>query len=704
LTIWRRSADSRSSGELAVRASQEVSIDAPAAALWELIGEPSLYPRFLRDVTRWEKIAGDEGSRPRYHIEVRVGGVELGAVVEITHASAPHELGWESVSGIEHHGHWRVRSDGDRRCTVALDLSYRAPGEVLGMIADGAALPLLHQGLRESLARLKADVEGSAPTRGVVARIAGDTREAVYDAGVLARTGLLAPARPDRLVRAAWELAQWDATLAAGCAIAATLHPDDRALVDDRGTWTFAEIHRRTNALARGLQEAGVDSGDRVAILCRNHAGFAEALLAASKLGVDVLLLSTGLAAPQLREVLRRERPRALIHDEEFVEGVKIRGLRRFVAWHDGPGASAITLDELIAGGDTRDMSPPSRHAHVVILTSGTTGSPKAATRPESENLRVPLALLDRIPLRARHVTHIVSPLFHSWGYMHFGLAVAVSATLVLRRRFDPEDLLADIERERVDSLALVPTMLARILELPPAVRRRHDTSSLRVVAVSGSALQGDLATRFMDEFGDILYNLYGSTVVSWAAIATPADLRAAPGTVGRPPRGTRVAILDELGRRAPAGSRGRIFVRNETAFEGYTDGGGRQVIDGLVSAGDIGHVDDAGRLFVDGREDDMIVSGGENIFPSEVEDALARHPSVAEVAVVGIEDERFGQRLKAYVIAANGAAVSEDELKQLVRTRLAPFKVPREIEFVTELPRTATGKVAKAELGEPRR
>ena len=173
-----------------MRASQEGSIDAPAAALWEPIGEPSLYPRFLRDVTRWEKIAGDEGSRPRYHIEVRVGGVELGAVVEITHASAPHELGWESVSGIEHHGHWRVRSDGDRRCTVALDLSYRAPGGVLGMIADGAALPLLHQGLRESLARLKAEVEGSAPARGVVARIAGDTREAVYDAGVLARRGL----------------------------------------------------------------------------------------------------------------------------------------------------------------------------------------------------------------------------------------------------------------------------------------------------------------------------------------------------------------------------------------------------------------------------------------------------------------------------------------------------------------------------------
>jgi non-ribosomal peptide synthetase component F/ribosome-associated toxin RatA of RatAB toxin-antitoxin module len=484
-----------------MRVSQQVTINAPAAAVWELIGEPPLYPRFLRDVTRWDPIAGDESSRPRYRIEVRVGGVELGAIVEITQASAPHELRWESVSGIEHRGHWRVHEDGDRRCTVALRLHYRAPRGVLGAVTDGASLPLLREGVHESLAHLKAQAEGRAPARGLLARIAGDAREAGFDAAVLARTGLLAPARPDRLVGAAWELAQWDATLASGYAIAATLHPDDPALVDERATWTFAEVHRRTNALAHGLHEAGVESGDRIAILCRNHAGFAEALLAASKLGAAVMLLNTGLAAPQLREVLRRERPQVLIHDEEFVDGVKIRGLRRFVAWHDRHRASAITLDELIAHGSTRDTPPPSRHGPVVSLTSGTTGPPKAATRRESENLRVPLGLLDRIPLRAQQVTHIASPLFHSLGYMHFGLASATSATLVLRRRFDPEALLADIERERVDSLILVPTMLAPILELPAAVRSRCDTSSLRVVAVSGSSLKGDLATRFMDEF-----------------------------------------------------------------------------------------------------------------------------------------------------------------------------------------------------------
>jgi acyl-CoA synthetase (AMP-forming)/AMP-acid ligase II len=407
-----------------------------------------------------------------------------------------------------------------------------------------------------------------------------------------------------------------------------------------------------------------------VALLCRNHAGLVEALLAASKLGADVMLLNAGLGPPQLHKVLRRERPAVVIHDEEFTEAVKVRGLRCLLAWHDD------------------------------LQTSGTTGLPKGAARPESDTLATPLALLDRIPLRARRVTLIAPPLFHSWGYLQFGLAVAVRATIVLQRRFDPEAVLAAVARDRVDTLVLVPTMLARILELPPAARRSHDTSSLRVVAVSGSALAAELATRFMDEFGEILYNLYGSTEVSWAAIATPADMRAAPGTVGRPPRGTRVAIYDHLGRPLPAGSPGRIFVGNQTVFEGYTDGRGKQLIDGLVSTGDIGRIDDAGRLFVDGREDDMIVSGGENIFPSEVEEVLIGHPAVAEATVIGVEDERFGQRLKAYVIPASGATVTEKELKQLVRTRLSRFKVPREIEFVTGLPHNEAGKVVRAGLG----
>jgi fatty-acyl-CoA synthase len=216
---------------------------------------------------------------------------------------------------------------------------------------------------------------------------------------------------------------------------------------------------------------------------------------------------------------------------------------------------------------------------------------------------------------------------------------------------------------------------------------------------VSGSALPGPLAEKWMDHFGDNLYNLYGSTEVAWATIATPEDLRAAPGTAGKPPRGTIVKIIDEKGEgEVPEGETGRVFVGNDMAFEGYTGGGGKDEYEGLLSSGDVGHFDDQGRLFIDGRDDEMIVSGGENVFPAEVEDLIAGHDNVKEVAVIGVDDDEWGQRLKAFVVTSGGD-VSEDDVKELVKSNLSSYKVPREVEFLDSLPRNATGKVLKREL-----
>ncbi len=246
---------------------------------------------------------------------------------------------------------------------------------------------------------------------------------------------------------------------------------------------------------------------------------------------------------------------------------------------------------------------------------------------------------------------------------------------------------------------SLVPVMLQRILDLGEEAIGRYDLGALRIVALSGSALPGELAVRAMDAFGDVLYNLYGSTEVAWATIATPAELRAAPGTAGTPPAGTVVKLLDERGREVPRGQPGRIFVGNEMMFEGYTGGGGKEIIDGLMSTGDVGHLDSDGRLFVDGRDDEMIVSGGENVFPREVEDLLSDHEDVAEVAVVGVPDDEFGQRLKAFVVPCEGAKLDEGEIQEYVKRNLARFKVPREVVFMAELPRNATGKILKREL-----
>jgi fatty-acyl-CoA synthase len=289
--------------------------------------------------------------------------------------------------------------------------------------------------------------------------------------------------------------------------------------------------------------------------------------------------------------------------------------------------------------------------------------------------------------------------MFHSWGLAYMGFGLMLGGTLVIRRRFDPETTLAMVAQHKATVLAAVPVMLQRIMDLPEPVRRRYDTSSLRVVAVSGSALPGELATRFMDAFGDVLYNLYGSTEVAWASIAGPEDLRAAPGTAGRPPFGTVVKLLDRDGNEVPPGQPGRIFVANSLLFSGYTGGGSKATLDGLMSTGDTGHFDADGRLFVDGRDDDMIVSGGENVFPREVEDLLADHPAVVEAGVIGVADPEYGQRLKAFVVLRDGERVDADTIRAYVRSRLARYKVPRDVEFLNELPRNATGKVLKNDL-----
>jgi fatty-acyl-CoA synthase len=511
----------------------------------------------------------------------------------------------------------------------------------------------------------------------------------LFTVRTLARAGVAKPARPDRLVRALKALRAWGKTPAAGYGVSAARYPDEPAIIDELGTITFAELDRRTNAIARRWKADGLGPGSSIAILCRNHRGFVEATLSASKTGADMLYLNTSFAGPQIAEVCREESPVAMIHDAEFADLVTeaASGMHRYVA------------EDIPTSDDDSPLTPPDRPGRVVILTSGTTGTPKGAGRHHPSSLDPAAALLDMIPLRARERTMIAAPMFHSWGLAHFNLGLTLSTTLVLQRKFDPHQVLEGIARHRVQALIVVPVMLQRLLDAHRESPVRHDLSSLRIIAASGSALPGHLANEVMDEFGDVLYNLYGSTEVAWATIATPEDLRQAPGTAGRPPHGTVLRLYDEEGREVPRGGFGRIYVSNEMQFDGYTGGGGKDTIDGLMSSGDVGHLDADGRLFVDGRDDEMIISGGENVFPREVEDLLADHPSIEEVAVVGVEDDAFGQRLRAFVVVCVGVQLSEDDVRAHVRDNLARYKVPRDVVFMEELPRNATGKVLKRVL-----
>ena len=448
--------------------------------------------------------------------------------------------------------------------------------------------------------------------------------------------------------------------------------------------------------LANEWRRRGLGPGANVAILAANHRGFLEAVYAAGKCGAGVVLLNTGFGSAQLADMIAREGVDLLVYDDEYnaaVGDVRPR-LGRFRAWTQAPGPD--TLDALIECGDT---APPPRSGgrpKIVILTSGTTGVPKGAKRSEPYSLIPVGGLLGKVPFRGREVTECCVPLFHSLGFSHAMMAMVLGSTLVLRRQFDPEQTMASVAEHRASAMIVVPIMLRRILDMGPQAIADHDLSTLRIVFVGGSQLGAALAIRAIEALGPVVYNMYGSTEVAYATIAMPADLAAEPGCVGGVVPGSVVKVFTADQREAPPGTPGRICVGNVLAFEGYTGGGTKESIQGLMATGDVGHFDRAGRLFIDGRDDEMIVSGGENVFPGEVEEALAHHPDILDVAVIGVGDEEFGQRLRSFIVLRPGASLTERDVKEYVRNRLARFKIPRDVLFVDALPRNAGGKVLK--------
>ena len=502
---------------------------------------------------------------------------------------------------------------------------------------------------------------------------------------VLSRQGVLRPGRPDRVVRQVASLLTWGAGIAGEIRQAAARSPDAVAVVDERrGEITYAALLASSERAVGVLLDHGVSAGDSVGVLCRNHLALVELLGGASTAGIDVVLLNTGLVARQVAEVVEREQISFVVHDDEFTV---------LVADLSVPSLTESGFTALLHESAPRRPIPPRRAGRVVVLTSGTTGPPKGARRPHPRSLSGLASVLDRIPLRPRETVLLSAPIFHTWGFGGLQLALAMRDTIVLQRRFDPGDARSALVEHHCQVLFAVPVMLQRMLALDTAPE-----TALRIVAVSGSSLPGGLATRFMTAYGPVLYNVYGSTEVSWAAIADPRDLMAAPACSGRPPHGTRVVIVSQDGTEAPAGQVGRVFVGNEMLFSGYTDGGTRERWHGLVDTGDLGHVED-GRLWLDGREDDLVVSGGENVHVGEVEDVISGMNQVREATVFGVEDEEFGQRLVAYVVPEPGVRLVAADVVRYVSSRVARHSRPREVVVVERLPRNETGKVMVREL-----
>ena len=517
--------------------------------------------------------------------------------------------------------------------------------------------------------------------------------------------GMIGPERPDRLY-AMYKTLERYGPVGAAISAAAIRHGGRTAVIDEVGSLTYAEMDRRSNAVANALRARGIGPDMGVGVLCRNHRGIFDASFGVLKAGGRVLYLNTDFAAPQAKEVCAREGVQMIVYDEEFADvvGGVDAPKGRFLAWTEDADRSVgdgPTLERLISTGNPAEPPKPAGTGNVVILTSGTTGTPKGATRGQPRSLAPVAAILSKIPFKAREMTYIAPPVYHAWGLGVSTLALGMGSTVVMRRKFDPEATLVALAEHRCSALTVVPVLLSRILSLGAERIAEFDLSALRIIASSGSQLSGALGTQAMDVLGDVVYNLYGSTEVAWATIATPEDLREAPGCAGKPPLGTTVRILDDGGDPLPLGQTGRIFVGSGMEFGGYTGGGTKEVVRGLMSTGDVGHFDDHGRLWVDGRDDEMIVSGGENVFPREVEELLGRHEAIVEAAAIGIEDETFGQRLRAFVVLRDGHQLDETAVKDYVKANLARYKVPRDVFFVEQLPRNPSGKVLKRELAQ---
>ncbi|GIE32984.1 hypothetical protein Ait01nite_060290 [Actinoplanes italicus] len=511
-------------------------------------------------------------------------------------------------------------------------------------------------------ARIGAVVSAAAPrTVERVLVLGARMLETIEPVRALAPTGLWQPGRLTRLMLASHRHGRSLATaVAAG-------PPDGIALIDGSGPVTYRELDTLAGTCAANAAAGlGLRAGDRVALAAAGHRGFVAAAAGLARLGADVILLAPDLPAGRAAEVLSGERAAALVHEPAGVGG-------------DVP---SMTLPELLAVNASHPAPPrPPRPGRTFVMTSGTTGVPRSVSRPLTARMLLgPVTTHLRLtPVRRGEPIVVATPPHHGYGLTYLSAGLVLGAPVVLTSGGDPERILHAVAEHRAGLLFALPIQLRRICDLLP--ERWPALDSLRAVISGAAPLPADLCERLRERFGDRIFNMYATTEAGWAAMAGPADLRAAPGTVGRPPRGVRVRITGPGGTTLPPGRIGEIRVRGW-----HPDGR-------WFATGDLGHLDPAGRLFVDGRLDDMIVSGGENVYPGPVAAVLTGHPDVADVLLEPVPDTEFGQRLRATVEVRPGGELTAERLREWLEPKLSRAERPRDITVVTELRRNAAGK-----------
>jgi len=497
----------------------------------------------------------------------------------------------------------------------------------------------------------------------------------------------------------------------------AVVDPRRPAVVCDGARFDYGELEARMHRLSHVLVSLGMTPGDRIGAFMHNGHQYLELNAALPSVGGVAVQIGYRLKPSEVAYLVENSGCKALIFAADLAPVVEemlalVAGKpdvkltrERCLSVGDVPGFDSYETRLAAADASAPAVVPGSGKSGVMVYTSGTTGRQKGASRDFGKMGYEPIVhFISSFPLKRDERHLVLCPLYHSAAPAMVAMVMGVGGCVVILPRFEPEEVLRTIERERITSLMAVPTMLQRLTSVAPEIQRRFDYSSLRWIMSGAAPLPTETARRTEELFGPVLYNFYGATETGLVTLARPGEHTARPGTIGRAVGGNEIALLDGEGHEVPVGQVGELYVRNDMMMDGYhgnAEATRAASKDGFISVGDLARRDEDGYYYLADRKTDMVISGGVNIYPWEIEEQLHRHPAVQEAAVVGVPDPEWGESLAAFIVLRPGQSATAAELGEHVRRDLADFKRPKRWFFVDELPRNPTGKILKRELKE---
>lgn len=467
-------------------------------------------------------------------------------------------------------------------------------------------------------------------------------------------------------------------------------YEDKTALVDKHESLSFKQLLAESEVLSVILRKKyGLKSGRKAGFLCKNHCSLVKSIFAVSATGADIYLLNAEMSLNQFNRILENNGFNLLIYDFELSPLVEQSNYDKdkIISYHDSLPAINNLSDEKI---DERVKQPRTSKSKIVLLSGGTTGNFKEAMhKPSLFNYLKPfLAVITRLKLLDHNTTYIATPIYHGYGISLLFLFIALGKKVVINSGFDAKEACSIIREHGVEVVSAVPLMIYKMLD-----NNAEDLKSIACIASGGAELNPKLVYEVFNKLGDVLYNLYGTSETGLNMIATPQDLKYSATTIGRKINGMQLKILDSKNKEVETGTVGRFCVKNRWSMISSSES--------WIETGDLGCRDSKGYYYLCGRVDDMIVSAGENVYPFEVEQVLINHPEVKEAAVIGISDEKFGHRLKAFVHTVNNSSITKEELFEWLRHRVARFQMPKDIIFVDNIPYTPLGKPDRKQLNE---